>query len=345
LLEKKWPQKYNAAGHLTWAGRVYTESVARLLGGRCRVYHGQWGSAPFQSSHSQNAGLFQALYVMPEWYLVNFGLAVLAVIGLAWRPMLLAVPALLICAGAPLIQVLSSAMQTCFRSEESILRRRALTAFLHMMQPFARLHGRLVCGLTLWRRRVRSGFAWPTTRQLAFWTRVSGDPEFRLQAIEEQMLSNGSPVRRGGDYDRWDLEVLGGLLGSTRLIMSCEHPVGDHQMVRFRIWPSYGVLAGSLAGIAVAASVTAGAGGAWPTCVALGAAAVLVVWNAVTQCGAALAEILASVKRNVSVECAVEMRKGVASAAVAAGGAAAPTSDRGFVSERLLAGGNGRDNA
>jgi GT2 family glycosyltransferase len=49
LLERKWPQKYNAAGHLAWQGRVYGPGVLRQVGRRWRVYHGTWGSAPFQS--------------------------------------------------------------------------------------------------------------------------------------------------------------------------------------------------------------------------------------------------------------------------------------------------------
>ena len=32
LLERKWPEKYNAAGHLTWTGRVYGNGHTSLLG-------------------------------------------------------------------------------------------------------------------------------------------------------------------------------------------------------------------------------------------------------------------------------------------------------------------------
>jgi O-antigen biosynthesis protein len=321
LLEKKWPQKYNSAGHLTWAGRVYTESVVRILGGRCHVYHGQWGTAPFQSRHARSASPFQGLYLMPEWYLVNIILAILVVAGLSWKPLLLALPLLLFCAGAPLKNVLLSAARTRFQSNESILTHRILTAFLYMMQPFARLHGRLICGLTLWRRRVKSEFTRPTTRKLAFWANVLGTPEQRLEAIEERMLANGSPVRRGGDFDLWDLEVLGGLLGSARLIMSCEHPVGGFQMVRFRIWSSFSAVAGALSGLAIAASIAAAAGGAWGVPLMLGAAAGLLVWNTVAQCGAAVAELVASTKQNVGEEHAIAMGK--AMPAVAEPGAAA----------------------
>ena len=38
----------------------------------------------------------------------------------------------------------------------------------------------------------------------------------RLQAIEASLRARGARVRRGGAYDRWDLEVRGGLLGAAR---------------------------------------------------------------------------------------------------------------------------------
>lgn len=40
LLARKWPEKYNMAGHLTWRGRLYGPGVASLMGLRERVYHG-----------------------------------------------------------------------------------------------------------------------------------------------------------------------------------------------------------------------------------------------------------------------------------------------------------------
>jgi O-antigen biosynthesis protein len=47
LLERKWPSKYNIAGHVTWSGRLYGRGVTQPLG-RWRVYNGVWGRALFQ---------------------------------------------------------------------------------------------------------------------------------------------------------------------------------------------------------------------------------------------------------------------------------------------------------
>src|SRR5690606_24129277 len=47
LLAAKWPAKYNAAGDVTWAGRLYGQRGGAAWRGR--IYHGVWGTAPFQS--------------------------------------------------------------------------------------------------------------------------------------------------------------------------------------------------------------------------------------------------------------------------------------------------------
>ena len=52
LLADKWPSKYNSAGHVTWQGRLYGKGIVELFFQRSRIYHGVWGSAPFQSVYA-----------------------------------------------------------------------------------------------------------------------------------------------------------------------------------------------------------------------------------------------------------------------------------------------------
>jgi O-antigen biosynthesis protein len=40
MLERKWPDKYNAVGHIAWAGRLYGKGLARLFAVRGRIYQG-----------------------------------------------------------------------------------------------------------------------------------------------------------------------------------------------------------------------------------------------------------------------------------------------------------------
>ena len=44
-------------------------------------------------------------------------------------------------------------------------------------------------------------------------------------------------VMRGGDFDGWDLELRGGLLGSVRVLMAVEEHGGGNQFIRLKGWP------------------------------------------------------------------------------------------------------------
>ena len=57
LLEKKWPEKYNVLGHLSWAGRLYGKGSTRVTSwSQGRIYQGTWGSALFQSIYARAPG-------------------------------------------------------------------------------------------------------------------------------------------------------------------------------------------------------------------------------------------------------------------------------------------------
>ena len=85
LLEAKWPEKYNAAGHLTWGGRLYGKGLLETLRlRRGRIYQGTWGTALFQSVYQPAESGWRSLPLMPEWWLLIFALAALAALGSYW---------------------------------------------------------------------------------------------------------------------------------------------------------------------------------------------------------------------------------------------------------------------
>src|SRR5581483_8005912 len=95
LLERKHPDKYSAAGHVDWAGRLYGNGAAQHRGGwRWRVYYGGWGTASYQSLYGPRRGLLESLPLMPEWNLAILILGLLSAAGAFWHPLLLAVPVL-----------------------------------------------------------------------------------------------------------------------------------------------------------------------------------------------------------------------------------------------------------
>jgi O-antigen biosynthesis protein len=262
MLQVKWPEKYNVAGHVSWGGRVYGRGLQHALGRVQRVYHGVWGLAPFQSTWQNEPGLMQSLPLMPEWYLVITALVALSALGLFWRPLLWTSPLLAAALGASFAQAVLASQRAEFRnppkSLHGWLRLYATTAWLHLVQPLARLVGRIRHGLTPWRPRGAELTFLPRRYQMA--ALVAGDwqpPEEKLTALERSLREAGAVVKRGDAFARWDLEVQGGLLASARVILSVEDLAPGHQLVRFRTWPWLGstgvVLTAVLGTLAVAA--------------------------------------------------------------------------------------------
>jgi len=295
LLERKWPEKYNAAGHVTWAGRVYANGHPRILGWANRIYQGVWGTAPFQILYQPAPNTMLSLPLMPEWYLVLLTLAALSLLGAAWKPLSAAVPLFLLAIGAPLVQAALAAERASFtearRSRLAELKLRALTAFLHLLQPLARLCGRMSWGLTPWRHTGARDPALPRPRQFVLWSEQWQSAEERLQSLEAALRAEGVVVPRGSDYGRWDLEVRGGLLGTARLRMAIEEHGASKQLIRFRVWPRCSPL--GLVLILVFGSLAAGAAldqAAVAFAIMCGAA-VLLGLHAFGECHAAMAVV------------------------------------------------------
>ena len=168
---------------------------------------------------------------------------------------------------------------------------RLLVGFLVLTQPLARLVGRLEAGLTPWRHRGTAGLASPLPRTRSLWRERWLDLDKRLRAIEAALKALGAPVIRGGDYERWDLEVRGGFFGAVRLLVAVEDHGGGAQLVRFRWWPR-----SSSAGIAIAALVAGLAGAAtlaqaWIVAAILGALTVFCLLATALDCARAAAMI------------------------------------------------------
>src|SRR5947208_2115135 len=188
MLERKWPEKYNGPGHVRWAGRIYGSGLTRALRlRRARVYHGIWGLAPYQSLYEPAPSLLGSLPLMPEWYLAFALLMGLSALSFVWSPLTLVLPLLVGAALLPLAQAGLSAAHASFPdsppSRAALLTRRLLTAALHLVQPPARLRGRLRQGLTLWRCRgaLQPAPLRPVTTSI--WSEHWQAPDRRLNSI------------------------------------------------------------------------------------------------------------------------------------------------------------------
>ncbi|HEU5264022.1 MAG TPA: glycosyltransferase, partial [Gaiellaceae bacterium] len=237
LLERKWPEKYNVSGHRTWTGTVYGSGTPLSLGRRLwRVYYGSWGTGLFQRLYQPGPSVVASLPLMPEWWLLLAVLGLIALLGLSWSPLLIALPVLAFALTITLAEAGLSA-RLSWRGRRGGLRVHVLTTALYLLQPFARLVGRLGHGLTPWRRPAGSGFLLPRPRELQLWSENWHSSEDRLESIMKSIQASDIVPIRGGDFDRWDVECRGGILGSARLRHTTEEHGSGRQLVRYRVWP------------------------------------------------------------------------------------------------------------
>lgn len=282
LLEEKWPERYNVAGHLTWGGRLYGRGVTPTIPlRRQRLYSGVWGSAGYQSVYDPAPAPLVTLPLMPEWYLVIAALGVLTLLGLSWPPLLWTGLIFALAATAPVAQAALAASRATFPVRASgvgtRLARWGLVFLMHLMQPLARLMGRIDNGLTPWRRRgVR-----PSTGQSKWlpsvpplWSERWRPVEDWLTALKEALADGGRRVRTGGDWDDWDLEIQGGPLGSARLLLTVEEHGAGRQLFRVRTWPRLSTWGSASALSLAAAGVFAAMDESWAAAIVLGLPAI-----------------------------------------------------------------------
>ena len=144
--------------------------TALLIFQRSRIYHGVWGSAPFQSLYELSSGHWMSLTLMPEWYFLLLFLGLLTTLGASWTPLIWFSPML----AAGVLLTLIQAMPAVFEQLSSgtsfkICRAgmRSLVPLFHLVQPAARLLGRIRHGLGPWNwRDLRPVIPWPTVNSI-----------------------------------------------------------------------------------------------------------------------------------------------------------------------------------
>ncbi|MBS1868262.1 MAG: glycosyltransferase [Actinobacteria bacterium] len=296
LLEHTWPEKYNTPGHLAWGGRIYGRGSVPLR--RQRVYYGQFGGGAFQPGIERPQPLLVALAGAPEWWLVVAGLAATSALGLLARPLLAALPLLALALALPLWQALATARRCDVRDRPPHRRLAggALTALLVLLQPAARLAGRVERGLTPWRRGCRRGFRLPRPRVVSAWHERWCTLTEHVAVLEDGLRAGGLRVRRGGGCERWELHTAAGAFGGVRVRAAVEEHGRGRQLVRVRLQPCLprlGRLAlGGLATCAAAASAFE----EWATAALAGAPLTLLLACATFECGAATAVALRAVR-------------------------------------------------
>jgi hypothetical protein len=236
-------------------------------------------------------GILGSLPLMPEWYLALGLLAGLSLLGILWAPLLLAVPLFAVAAGAMVFKsALGGAHASVTAANGSRYRERRmrmLTAFLYMAQPAARLTGRLRHGLSPWRRRSAPRLGLPLPRTTGIWSERWRAPDERVRRVDAALRECGGVVFSGGDFERWDLHVRGGMLGSMRMRLAVEEHGGGRQLLRIRSWPRFSRIGTGVALAFGCLAAAAALSGAWIVAAVLAAVVVVIVASTIQDCATA----------------------------------------------------------
>ncbi len=243
LLERKWPERYNRMGHLAWAGRVYGAPLSKVLGGRWKIYYGTWGTGLFQSVYQRAPGILGSLPLMPEWYLVIALLAGLSLLGNHVDAA--AAGGAAADRGRRVARLQGRARRRCTQASRPPAGPAAASTDAAAHRPA--LHG--PAG-----RPARRAPA-PRPVALAPSLRAPSEPadpphERHLERalarsrrtrarLESALRRSGGVIFSGGEFERWDLHVRGGMLGSMRMRMAVEEHGGGRQLLRIRSWPRF----------------------------------------------------------------------------------------------------------
>jgi len=229
LLEKKHPNKYNSLGHALWDGRIYGSSPEFCVARPNRVYHGLWGTAPFQHIYDKGkGGMLDFLPRTAEWYAILLLFLAASTINPIFVPLPLlgfgysAYYFLRSVSQVRLQKTLLSRMRTPWRMMAS---RVALT-LLYLIEPVARYWGRARSGLLPWRgirntpndsisgSKPSGGFNTGFVRSIDRTEIVRGAvcKSTLLRQITSQLKVMGCAVHWNPATEPWDIRVRRGAL-------------------------------------------------------------------------------------------------------------------------------------
>jgi len=302
MLEDKWPEKYNAIGHIPWSGRLYGNGqTVPLFSKRWRVYQGVWGSAPFQSIYQPSTSIFFSVPLLPEWYLLISFLGVLTVSSIFWEPLLAIAPVFVISIIVPIIQAIASAGKAEFTINKPSFSQKiklyGITAFLHLLQPLARLRGRLAYGLTPFKCRGEEKLFIPRVQIVSIWQEKWQSSEEILTSVETELKKQNARIHRGGTFDNWDLEVRGGILGAARFLLTVEEHGQGKQMLRFRVTPNFKIRRTWIILLFAGLAILAGVDKAWVASAILGGVAICLTERMLQKCAYAKASIFQALSK------------------------------------------------
>jgi glycosyltransferase involved in cell wall biosynthesis len=246
LLERRHPENFNHFGGSMWHGRIYTPAKIGVETRRPVIYHGLFGSAPFQSIYTRDASLTLVVVTSLEYHaLVTTPLLVVsAVVPFVWT---LGVASLLF----SLSLCILAARQADLPAGRRRFWSRPLVAMLFFLQPimrgWARHRGNLfdrqrplsarenLESLSLEDRE-------DSLRVLLYWAEKGVDRMGFLRRVLERLDLLGWQNKPDAGWSPFDVEIYGSRWARLQVLTAVEYHDGNRQMLRCRVrseWSSF----------------------------------------------------------------------------------------------------------
>ena len=240
LLVRKHPEYFNAFGNSIWRGRIYAAAKFGLsLKREPIIYHGVFGSAPFQTLYASQPALTLMLPTTLEFHvLITLPLWVLSATFPALLPV--AIASLLI---SVIFCAIAGAQASLLKSKTRWWSR-PLVALLYFLQPivrgWARHQGRLALRLapdaareTLDSVTMRDGT--DSLDEARYWSEKRIERVEFVATILHELDKRGWPNRSDIGWSEFDVEIYGNRWSNVQLITAAEdHPRG-RQLIRCRL--------------------------------------------------------------------------------------------------------------
>ncbi|MEK7706531.1 MAG: glycosyltransferase, partial [Verrucomicrobiota bacterium] len=247
LLVRKHPEYFNSFGGSVWRGRIYTPAKFGVLLRQPIIYHGVFGSAPFQTLYASTPALILMLCTTLEYHvLITLPLWVLSVTFHQLLP--LAVTSLLISLGV----CAAAGMQASLPKNKSRWWSRSLVALLFFLQPIVRGWERYAGRLRL---RPLAGPSRETLDSVAlrdsgesldearYWSGQRVERTCFVARIIEELNRHRWPNRSDIGWSEFDVEIYGNRWSHLQLTTAAEdHPRG-RQLIRCRMQARWSLLA------------------------------------------------------------------------------------------------------
>lgn len=245
LLEKKWPEKYNSLGHLSWRGHIYGNGLTNpIYPEKRKIFYGSQGSALFQSVYNDSYNSWSSVSLMPEWFLLILFFGVVSVFGFELPLFGIAFPVFLFLLGLIVAQSAFSA-RTAIKKNKSIPQDQKfkgflITSYMHFIQPISRLRGRLKHGLNPSRGSISNlkylkNFS-VIPQVIYVWSEKWSELSEWQMDLKSELLKRKMKVKNGGEYDRWDLEYKIGPFSSARALLTVEEHGMGRQYFKIKQW-------------------------------------------------------------------------------------------------------------